>query len=130
MEENIIQFNNKYKVKFCSIIDNDGYLKLTALNALDYSGYDMTEKGVKEFQANNDLEVTGIIDINDFTILIQVFDNDKIQDVLSHLDRELDRAYNYKGKNYIKVAIWLLLLLFFEVWGIVSFALFIYNIIH
>ena len=126
----IVQFKNSNLVTFSDIIKSDGYLQLSALNALDKAGYELNENGVKEFQYNNKLEVTGIIDVEDLTLLIQVFDNDKIQDIVSHLDRAADK-YNadHMSKHDTRLLIaWLVLFLFFEVWGLVSFIIFIVHL--
>ena len=126
----IVQFKNSNLVTFSDIIKSDGYLQLSALNALDKAGYELNENGVKEFQYNNKLEVTGIIDVEDLTLLIQVFDNDKIQDIISHLDRSADK-YNadHMSKHDTRLLIvWLILFLFFEVWGLVSFIIFIVHL--
>ena len=132
-EDNIIEFNNRYKIKYSDIINDDGFLKLTAVNALDAAGYEISESGVREFQSNNNLEVTGVIGVEDFTMLIQVFDNDNIQDIVSHLDRSIDK-YNKKNKKNagstdIKIFIWLAFFAFFEVFGVLSFFKFIYNMV-
>ncbi len=132
MTDNIIDFKTRSEndlIKFTpEFIQNDGFLKLSCFNALEKAGYFVNPKGVKAFQEDNKLEVTGIVDINTLTLLIQVFDNDKIQDILAHFDRaeakyeEELKAVNKKNsrKGTIIAIVWLFLFGFFEVYGFIS----------
>ena len=80
----IIEFKSatdKYLIEFDEFLKDDGYIKLTAINALDSLEFEISPEGVKEFQKTNELEVTGIIDIETFGLLIQVFERKQIQDI-------------------------------------------------
>lgn len=111
-----------------SFINNDEFLKLSCFNALEKAGYIVNPDGIKAFQDDSNLEVTGKIDIETLTLLIQVFDNDKIQDILGHFDRVQSKYENKiednkrkkSKKAIIMIIIWLLIFGFFEIYGFIS----------
>lgn len=137
--DNIIIFDhNKIKkdqIIFDSFINTDPYLQLTSLNALQKAGYEVSVEGVKYFQEMNGLIINGIIDVGCLTLLIQVFDESQMQDIISHIDREMLKyqAAIRKEKRKLKeennnkttkgqwiAVLWVLFFTFFFGYGLVS----------
>lgn len=117
----IIEFKSatdKYLIEFDEFLNDDGYIKLTAINALDSLEFEISPEGVKEFQKTNELEVTGIIDIETFGLLIQVFEPKQIQDILHHLDNK--KPPKKKETNNWK-------LFWYSAWALLYFCLGFYH---
>ena len=122
MKDNIIEFRQKESnlIQFTKDINNDPYLKLTCLNALEMAGYPVSTEGVKQFQADNNHEPTGIITISDLILLVYVFkDNDKIQDILNYIKKYIpnNKPKSISKKNKTLLIIWSLLYVFIFVYG-------------
>lgn len=84
--ENFINNNEINKIRFDKIIGSDAYLKLTAINALEKNGYNINSDGLIQFQEDSNLKHTGILGVAEFSILIQAFDNDTIQEIYNNLN--------------------------------------------
>lgn len=88
-KDNIIQFNNlasKYDIKYKDMVENDGYLQLTAINCLSALEYNIDEESIKEFQSDMGLEVTGVIGLADLTCAVEAaLDVNMAQKVYNYL---------------------------------------------
>jgi hypothetical protein len=112
----IVNFNKKLnKIEFDEFLSNDSYLRTTALNGLKQCGYRITRNGVLQFQRDNNLKQTGVLCIDDLSILLVGFDSQTRQEVINYLEKK-----NMKRKNNNSIIITLLALLFFELYGVVS----------
>lgn len=134
MASDIIKFpTNLDDLQFDEYMSNDPYLQLTAANAMTARNYIPNTEGTIEFQKEFDEEPTGIIDIKTFGKLIQIFEPETIQGIYSYINDVSREAQtnNKKSKKEkkddkdssvtnIKLAIWLVVLLFFEVVGFIT----------
>lgn len=97
-KDNLITFtstDNKNEIKFGPEIDKP-YFKLTAFNILKKLGYEISIDGVKDFQTNLKINITGKIDINTFTQLIFGVEEDEDFDRQYAINRltEAIKEYN------------------------------------
>lgn len=91
---NVVNFSKRHdSLEFTSPIIGDGYLEMTAINALQALEYDLNKESVMTFQKEAELEETGVIDTETFLKLILVFEPDDRQYILNEL-----RAAQYKEK--------------------------------
>ena len=91
---NVVNFSKRHdSLEFTSPIIGDGYLEMTAINALQALEYDLNKESVMAFQKEAELEETGVIDTETFLKLILVFEPDNRQYILNEL-----RTAQYKEK--------------------------------
>lgn len=142
---NIIKFENIIKdnitITFIDVIANDDYLKITSINALDKAGYEISPCGVKQFQKDNYLNKTGEFGIKELAIAIQVFDNDKVQNIYDYINKlkidfeEIKKAEELRKKKELRsntiagifVFILCLFILFIFGYGFVHFTRDVYS---
>lgn len=124
----IVSFNKKLnKIEFDEYLSKDSYLRTTALNGLKQCGYHVTYNGVLQFQRDNGLNQTGILCIDDLSILLLGFDPQTRQEVINYMEQK--RIMNKKDGNLVLLIITLLALLFFELYGVISCFFDIVNLI-
>ena len=116
------------KMDMDPMFKEDAYLRVAALNALEKAGYPLNRDGLLQFQHNMSHPETGILSLTDFTYLIQVFEPDERQAVVNHLERNYNMnswrknnmKKNKKKPSYGSIILFLVLLCFFELYGITS----------
>lgn len=128
---NIIEFNEKSnKIDFDNFLNNDPYLKSTAINALKIAGYYLNKKEVVRFQHEHGLKETGKLSIDNMAVLITYFDPQTRQEIINHMNRKSHKNDKDISKNMPLLIITLSGILFFELYGIVSFFFDIIDIIR
>lgn len=120
------------KISYDNILTNDPYLRTTALNALSKKGYEISRLGVLQFQTDcGEEEPDGILGIKDFPYIITFYDDaDTRQEIINYVESaRVNYNENATGKKVnLKLFIfWLILLCFFEFYGVISCILDIYN---
>jgi len=124
----IVSFNKKLnKIEFDEFLSEDCYLRTTALNGLKQCGYHLNRNGVLQFQRANGLKETGILSIDDLSILLMGFESQTRQEIINYMEQK--RMNKNKKENLIPIIITLAALLFFELYGIISCFFDIVNLI-
>lgn len=87
----VVNFENKsdsYKQLFDDYIGNDDYLMYTCINVLSEMNCPLTKEGISQFQEDTgELDVTGVITVNELFYLIDELNMDNRQAVFDHIDR-------------------------------------------
>lgn len=116
----VINFNEKSnRIEYDKYLANDCYLKTTALNGLKAGGYHLNRSGVLQFQHDSKLKETGVLSIDDLSVILMNFDPGTRQEVVNYMEKK--RMDNKKkDKNLIPLILTLIGILFFELYGIIS----------
>lgn len=87
----VVNFENKsdsYKQLFDDYIGSDDYLMYTCINVLSEMNCPLTKEGISQFQEDTgELDVTGVITVNELFYLIDELNMDNRQAVFDHIDR-------------------------------------------
>lgn len=116
----VVNFNEKSnRIEYDKYLANDCYLKTTALNGLKASGYRLNRNGVLQFQHNCGLNETGVLSVDDLSVLLLSFDPETRQEVVNYMERiKMNKKNN--DKKMVPLILTLAGILFFELYGIIS----------
>lgn len=120
MENNkVIPFKNKNVIEFIDLLD-DPQIKVICFTILEELGYQVSPKGVKDFQIKTGIEPTGIIDGATFIYLAENLDIDYKIPLLLKV-QELQKSKEEKGKKIATpiVILWLLGFVITEIFGVI-----------
>lgn len=83
---NLVDFTSK-DVQFDEYLKQNPYFQMTAINALIHMGYEVTPKGIKEYQRTKYITETGILCITTFSCLVMdAFEADESQQLLREIN--------------------------------------------
>lgn len=86
---NLVDFTSK-DVQFDEYLKQNPYFQMTAINALIHMGYEVTPKGIKEYQRTKYITETGILGITTFSCLVMdAFEADESQQLLREINNYL-----------------------------------------
>lgn len=115
MSSKIIKFARPTDLQYDGIFATDDFLKLTCINALLANGFPADVEGTKLFQDDAGLEDTGVIGSDEFSILIQVFEPDRIQYIYEYLNELKTGHKKVSAKTSVKTRntaiVWLIICL-------------------
>jgi hypothetical protein len=125
----VIDFVNNKSIEFTDYLKEDEYLEFITLDTLKRLNKNSKE-GVRSIQRQYGLKPDGIVGHNTFSIIFEYLDIDTANEVIEHMKSEgyyMDKndnsikKHDKKNKSKISSNIVLLLMVFFEVYGIIEF---------
>lgn len=134
----VIDFVNNKSIKFADYLKEDEYLEFITLDTLKRLNKN-SKQGVMSLQRQYGLNPDGIVGHDTFSVIFEYLDGQTASEVIEHMKSEgyyMDKnddtikKRDKKNKSKLSSNLLLLLMIFFEVYGIIEFFKFTIEIIR